>query len=160
MRLRILLLGIACLPVALSIEKSARSAVANTPAFACPTTTSPEKKYGNQFLSTILWPKGKVIFEPGGSGFVLEDGALAMKFPWWRLVEGQLTIEGHRLDGPAAPLRASVPDGYGATGFQSTALIFPAPGCWEVTGRVGGGSLTFVTQVVKIGEGPERAREN
>ncbi|PYV41517.1 MAG: hypothetical protein DMG06_16860 [Acidobacteria bacterium] len=39
----------------------------------------------------------------------------------------------------------------------ATALIFPTPGCWEVTGRVGQGSLTFVTQVGKIGEGPEGA---
>jgi hypothetical protein len=42
----------------------------------------------------------------------------------------------------------------GDIGFQATALIFPTPGCWEVTGHVGSTTLTFVTRVVKIGEGP------
>ncbi len=112
--------------------------------------------HGNAALSTALWPEGKVVFNPGGAGFVLENGALSMKFPWWRLVRGRLTIEGRRLDGPAPPLRARIPDGYGEIGFQSTALIFPTPGCWEVTGRVGDQSLTFVTLVEKIGNGPGR----
>jgi len=50
------------------------------------------------------------------------------------------------------PLRARIPDGYGDTGFQATALIFPTEGCWEVTGKVGEASRTFVTRVVKVGE--------
>ncbi len=95
-----------------------------------------------------------MIFKAGGPGAVLVDGSLEMKFPWWRLVKGNLTIEGHRLDGPASPLRADIPQGYGDIGFQATGLIFPTPGCWEVTGHVSHGRLTFVTQVVKIGDGP------
>jgi hypothetical protein len=46
------------------------------------------------------------------------------------------------------PLRARIPDGYGDTGFQATALIFPTEGCWEVTGEVGDTRLTFLTPVV------------
>lgn len=110
--------------------------------------------HGNEFLVTVLWPDGKVIFEPGGPGFVLDDGALEMKFWWWRVVKGPLTIEGRRLDGAAPRLRADIPEGYGDIGFQATGLIFPTPGCWEVTGRIGQGRLTFVTQVIKIGQGP------
>jgi hypothetical protein len=72
-----------------------------------------------------------------------------MKFPWWRLAEGQLLISGRRLDGDAGPLRARIPSGYGNIGFQSTALIFPTVGCWEVTGRIGDKSLTFVIDVVQ-----------
>jgi hypothetical protein len=79
-----------------------------------------------------------------------------MKWPWWRLVRGPLAIEGRRLDGAAPPLRAHIPDGYHNAGFQSSALVFPTPGCWEVTGSIGEASLTFVTEVVKIGEGPVR----
>jgi hypothetical protein len=45
-------------------------------------------------------------------------------------------------------LRADVPDGYGTTGFQVSGLIFPTGGCWEVTGRLGDASLTFVTFVI------------
>ncbi len=106
--------------------------------------------HGNGALWTVLWPDSRVVFSPGGSGFVLPDGSLSMKFPWWRGVRGKLTIRGRRLDAPAAPLRASIPEGYGDTGFQATALIFPTEGCWEVTGKVGNSSLTFVTLVVKL----------
>jgi hypothetical protein len=77
-----------------------------------------------------------------------------MKFGWTRGVRGRLRIEGRRLDAPASPLRSVIPDGYGEIGFQPTYLVFSTPGCWEVTGRVGDASLTFVTKVVKIGDGP------
>jgi hypothetical protein len=63
-------------------------------------------------------------------------------------VRGQLEITGHRLDGPAPPLTASVPEGYGESGFQASGVTFPTAGCWEVTGRVGDATLTFVTLVV------------
>jgi hypothetical protein len=129
---------------------------------ACPVTkpngnTPPGEQLGpgshwNGELWVVLWPEGgKVVFRPGGPGFILPDGSLSMKFGWWRGGRGKLTIEGKRLDAPAPPLRASIPDGYGDTGFQATALIFPTVGCWEVTGKVGNGkSLTFVTQVIKV----------
>ena len=70
------------------------------------------------------------------------------KFGWWRGVTGSLRIDGRRLDAPAPPLGASIPDGYGDSGFQSTAITFPTGGCWEVTGRVGEASRTFVTLVI------------
>ena len=92
-----------------------------------------------------------MVFRPGGAGFVLPDGALQVKFGWWRGSAGRLTITGRRLDGEAPPLRARIPDGYGANGFQATALIFPTPGCWEVTGHLGDARLTFITEVVRTG---------
>jgi hypothetical protein len=115
------------------------------------------KSYGNRQLSLGpfgLWPDGTVVFKPGGAGFVTPDGSLGMKFGWTRGIAGQLRIEGRRLDAPAPPLRSDIPTGYGQVGFQATALVFSSPGCWEVTGRVGDASLTFVTKVVKIGDGP------
>lgn len=101
-----------------------------------------------------LWPEGTVVFRPGGPGEILPDGSLSMKFGWTRGegLRGKLKIHGRRLDAPAPPLRARIPDGYGDTGFQATALIFPTEGCWEVTGEVGETSLTFVTRVVKVGK--------
>jgi hypothetical protein len=103
-----------------------------------------------------LWPDGTIVFRPGGAGFVLADGSLSMKFGWYRAegLRGKLTIRGRRLDAPAPPLRAEIPNGYRETGFQATGLIFPTEGCWEVTGKVAETSLTFVTRVVKIGKGP------
>ena len=96
------------------------------------------------------------MFKPGGAGLVLPDGSLSMKFGWQRGVRGVLTIDGRRLDAAAAPLRARIPAGYGDIGFQATGLIFPTPGCWEVSGHIGNASITFTTRVVKIGEGPAR----
>jgi hypothetical protein len=99
-----------------------------------------------------LWPEGTVVFRPGGPGQILPDGSLSMKFGWTRGegLRGKLKIHGRRLDAPAPPLRANIPEGYGDTGFQATALIFPSEGCWEVTGEVGDSSLTFVTRVVRL----------
>jgi hypothetical protein len=115
-----------------------------------------ESAYGNGRLSVGLWPDGVVLFEPRGPGFITSNGSLGMKFGWRRGERGRLRIEGRRLDGMAEPLRAEIPDGNGDFGFQPSALIFPTPGCWEVTGRVGQASLTFTTMVVKIGDGPAR----
>jgi hypothetical protein len=106
---------------------------------------------GNGELWTVLWADGKVVFDrKSGPGEVRRDGSLSMKFPWWRgpNVQGELAIEGRRLDGPAEPLQAEIPGGYAPTGIQPTTLVFPTEGCWEVTGRVGDSSLTFVTAVV------------
>ena len=115
--------------------------------------------YGNHALAVALsWPSGIVVFEPGGAGSVLPDGSLSMKFGWLRIARGPLTITGRRLDQRARPLRAQIPAGYGDVGFQATALIFPTPGCWEVTGRVGDTKLTFVTEVIEVEPGLHQRR--
>jgi hypothetical protein len=98
---------------------------------------------GNGKLWTLLWPRGVVVVRRID---VRRTGVISMKFPWWR-ARGKLKITGRRLDAPAARLRAHIPSGYGRVGFQSTALIFPTEGCWEVTGHVGDARLTFVTLV-------------
>jgi hypothetical protein len=147
--------------------QSARSQRANRSA-TCPVTLprrdTPPGEGGNFFesgtshwkptLSVGLWPDGTVVFQPDGPGSIEPDGSLSMKFPWWRGagLRGKLTIHGRRLDAPAPPLRAYIPEGYGDTGFQATGLIFPTEGCWEVTGQVADTRLTFVTRVVRVGE--------
>jgi LysM repeat protein len=101
--------------------------------------------HGNGQLWTKLWPNGKIYMLPTDQ---LPDGSFSQKWYFERGVSGTLTIEGHRLDADAAPLRADIPEGYGETGLQVLSLIFPTTGCWEVTGRVSDASLTFVTEVV------------
>ncbi len=91
-----------------------------------------------------LAPKGILVLE-----FVEQDGSAGNKFGWWRHVSGRLTITGRRLDAAAPPLRSSVPSGYGLTGFQTSGVYFPTDGCWEVTGKVGATTLTFVTVVIE-----------
>jgi hypothetical protein len=156
------LLRSAAVVLATALFSGGLSSLPQNTSTSCPVThpngkTPPDQipspgDHGNGALWTDLWPAGTVVFRPRGPGFVLPDGSLSMKFGWWRGVRGKLTIRGRRLDAPAPPLRARIPEGYGDIGFQSTALIFPTEGCWEVTGKVGEASLTFVTRVVKIVE--------
>jgi len=114
-----------------------------------PGSPSAPNGYGNGQLWTWLWSNGAVVFESGGPGEIHPDGSLEMKWPWHRGLSGRLQITGKRLDQRAPSLRATVSDSYGDIGFQPTTLIFPTPGCWEVTGQVGATQLTFVTQVVR-----------
>ena len=133
------LVGVGCDAIA-----PAASAVAPPALAACPVTvpngeTPPGERpspnhHGNGELWTTLPPNGRV-----GPSFTA-------KFPWWRgpLVVGKLTIEGH---GAAPPLHPNIPDGYGDTGLQASEIRFPTAGCWEITGRAGSATLTFVVQV-------------
>jgi hypothetical protein len=107
--------------------------------------------YGNRYIGAALWRRGRLVASRGGAtwGQILPDGSIWAKLGWWRALRGRLTIRGERLDGPAARLRASVPTGYGSTGFQATGLTFPEPGCWRVTGSVAGHELEFVVFVTR-----------
>jgi len=104
--------------------------------------------YGNGSLWVGgLWPHGVVIMTRDDVG---PDGRLGMKFGWYRLTSGYLTITGRRLDAPAPPASGlTFPGGYGLTGFNASGVLFPTEGCWQVTGRVGRAALTFVTFVIK-----------
>jgi len=104
--------------------------------------------YGNGSLWVGgLWPRGVVILTRDDVG---PDGRLSMKFGWYRLTNGYLTITGRRLDASAPPASGlTFPGSYGLTGFNASGVIFPTDGCWQVTGRVGRVALTFVTFVIK-----------
>jgi len=102
--------------------------------------------YGNGSLWVGgLWPNGIVIITPDN---VNQDGSLGMKFGWYRLTSGFLTITGRRLDAPARPA-SGVASGYGLIGFDASGVNFPTEGCWRVTGRAGRVALSFVTFVIK-----------
>jgi hypothetical protein len=134
----------------------AAPATASSPV-ECPITTA-FKTIGNDDLRTGSW--GKVVFKPGGAGFVDHDGALGIKWAYERRKPGRLFVGGRRLDAAAGPARAYIYD-YGESGFQPIYLVFPTPGCWEISAGVGAATspLTFVTLVEKIGDGPS-ARMN
>lgn len=110
-----------------------------------PGSTFGAEFHGNGLLWVGLQPANVVVDEPQ------PNGAVWQKFGWFRGVVGTLTITGRRLDGPAPPLTADVPDGYGDRDFQSSGIHFPTAGCWEVTGRAGDATLTFVTLVLASG---------
>ena len=103
--------------------------------------------FGNNQLWVVpLQEDGVIRADPSA---VESDGSINTKFGWWRLTPGTLTISGRRLDAPGPALRASVPDGYGSTGFQASGVSFPTEGCWEITGSVGGETLSFVMFVTR-----------
>jgi len=96
-------------------------------------TTKAQRWYGNDAVWIVLPANGTMS---------------SSKFGWWRIVPGQLTVEGRRLDAPAPPLESSVPSGYGDIGFQASGIIFPTTGCWEVIGKVADTELRFVVSVI------------
>jgi len=74
------------------------------------------------------------------------------KFPWWPVISGKLTITAHRLDGPGAGFHSPVAglSSIGKARFIPSGLVWPAPGCWQVTGTISSHSLTFVTWVKTV----------
>ncbi len=68
------------------------------------------------------------------------------KVGWSRLPGASLTVTGHRLDGTAPPLKASIPCCY-SEGFQASGLTFPTEGCWEIVAKSNGSELRVVVQV-------------
>jgi hypothetical protein len=163
-------------PLALSLALlcyAGNSGSASTYGRSCPVTVAngrvpPEVRrfggaeftYGNADLRVRPWPHGTLIagrFPDGGAMAIINrDGSISAKLAWWRgmsnkLVGRRLVVSGRRIDAPAPPLRASVPVGYGALGIQPTGLTFPTVGCWQVVGKQGRASLTFVVKVTKIG---------
>jgi hypothetical protein len=129
--------------------------VARPPA---PDPALPSFNYGNATIRVALVPaNGRIVAGrlPGGGtrATINDDGSIDAKFGWWRAGNGKIRITGRRVDAPAPPLRAHVPDGYG-TGFQATGLTFPTTGCWRVTGRYAGAAVTFTVLVTKSRLGP------
>ena len=143
-----LLLG--CTAPSVSPEPSASPA-----SFACPVTrpdpqitpppivdnAPPGILYGN----AVLW----VGLPPGGEALLLRqpDGTFSRKFMWWRLKPGRLTLEAKRLDAATPLVHGDVDQAYGESGFQATGIAFSSEGCWEITGRLGSDSLSFVILV-------------
>jgi hypothetical protein len=150
----VLVLAAVALPARPSAKGPARCPVTPPQTVPPPDTSGfgPEAfNYGGTKLRAHLWPRG-ILFvgELPGGGFyatMQADGAIHAKVGWWRGVPGRLAITGRRLDGPAPPLRANVPPGYGRTGFQPVGLLFPAMGCWRVVGAVRDVRLAFVVKV-------------
>lgn len=151
------LLRLVVLIAAFTASSSAADPPTPSPADSAADNTCPITRGGasNDHLRAIVPATGaKYTFAPGGSGFVDRDGALGIKFGWERFKKGHMIVGGRRLDAPAKGARAYISD-YGDIGFQPMYLVFPTPGCWEITGKVGDGSLTFVVEVEQIGEGPD-----
>ena len=136
---------------AVGAKTPVRPCVPTVPRPPYPDPAQPSFNYGNATIRVALSPaNGRIVagrLPSGGQRATInDDGSVDAKFGWWRNGSGKIRVSGRRVDGPAAPLRAHVPDGYPA-GFQATGLTFPRTGCWRVTGRYAGASLTFTVLV-------------
>lgn len=141
---------------------------ASTPAaFACPLTTASDSRPD---LSIDPFEKDAALHHEDGLWVTIpEDGIIQLtpddaitfgpltdwrseSITWLREdgVEGFVDVSGQRLDAesefsPQTPL--SPQRQYVRLGPVTTGLAFPSDGCWEVTGTVGGHSITWVVEV-------------
>jgi hypothetical protein len=91
-----------------------------------------------------LWPRGLVIVPADDISW---GGVLRMKFMWYRGwgVRGVLHISGSQIDADGVVRGRTA--GYGLTGFNASSIYFTGQGCYRVTGKAGGATLSFVTLV-------------
>ncbi len=155
-------------PTAVTISPSAAPSPSLTGGPPCPTTkappialTPPPPAATGPNAGLVFRADGRTTFLYGNEALVVAlpvDGTIhpndpsrglpsGVKFGWYRLAHGDLTILTRPLDKGTYPVPADVPGGYGDIGFQVSELHFAAPGCWEVSGTVGGRQLTFVVNV-------------
>ena len=94
----------------------------------------------NEALAVRLPTDGTLVIGPGDNG---------VKYGWLRLKDGPLAVSAQRLDAPGT-VQVDLADNYGNSGLQVTGIRFRAPGCYSVTGSVGGRApLTFITRVAE-----------
>ena len=151
----------ACTAVPTVLPTTSPIAATPTPSVAavCPVTLPlPATEVPVSAASVILAGQSGGVGKPPpmygrGSLWVVipRDGivrGLEEKFPTVRLESGPLTAEIRRLDGPMpTPPVITIPDGYGASGFQAFAVEFPTAGCWEITQRLDDNQIRFVVAV-------------
>jgi hypothetical protein len=95
--------------------------------------------YGND----AFW----VLIQTGGelqAYFNRQTQRWQSKLPVWREATGYLSFAARRLNGSSTGFEFDTA-GYGTRGFDATRLVWPDLGCWQLTGTVGGKTLTLVT---------------
>ena len=114
---------------------------------ACPVTppTTERPADANTASFSRTWyrsPDGMIWASQGGHWFA-GDGN---KVLWAKPPRSHLQVSGRRIDGPAPPLEAQLPDGYPG-GYQASGLLFATAGCWEITAQADNSLLRFVAAV-------------
>lgn len=110
--------------------------------------------YGTENLWTALRPDGT------WEGLPHNEGGYTQKLVWWRKgyvgtaePEPAIKVTGRRLDAEAPPLLASSGSNAYSVDFGGWAMMVgvdvPTLGCWELTGKYGDETLSFVVQVLE-----------
>lgn len=109
--------------------------------------------YGNGKLWVAMWWQHGVI-RAGMDAGVPQPGGVSIKTPWVQGPDanGELQIFGSRLDRPAPAINQE--EGRGQ-GFHPTGIVYPTPGCWQISSQAGS---TALTNTVWVTFTPELAR--
>ena len=123
------------------------------PAFVPPPPYSEDRSPGFFLGSPTLWTSVRDAVQ----GVPLPEGGKRVKWPWFATglsaeekTDPAIFITGRRLDAKAQPLGVEgsdysvLPDG---RSFFASALLFPSPGCWEITAKRKDFEMKFVVWV-------------
>ena len=108
--------------------------------------------YGTDALWTMLSVNDWWTDNLSGKGFVTKLVFWRRGFNWRAEREPALTITARRLDGDTPPVafsHASAVFVTSDTPAMMTGIRIPIPGCWELTARYAGHTLSFVVGVVQ-----------
>ena len=121
-------------------EQTVRSA--DCPETTPITITPPDSKYRSPLPRGAYYASAdEMILVPSE-----EWGQGSRKILWIKPLGSRLTVQGRRLDGEAAPLWADISSGYYGD-FQSSIIIIPTAGCWEIEARANASMLRFVLYI-------------
>ena len=141
-------------PAAAVIDEAARAvnvappSIPPPPPFNCKVTTS-EVAMKTSTLEKSALGNGPWLINPDRTIWAADQPYVAnrsVNTVWMRPANTELIITARRLDGDAPELTVGPAAPY-STGYIAIGVVFPAAGCWEVTGSAGNSKLTFITRV-------------
>ena len=125
-------------------ETAGSAAAAANPGADCPVTTPvTATPPDSQFRSPLPTGAYFVSADRGIWTAVAAWGLGSRKVGWIKPEGSTLTVLGRRLDGDAAPLWADISE-RSVGDFQSSRVIIPSAGCWEIEARAKDSLLRFV----------------
>ena len=107
--------------------------------------------YGTDALWTMLSVNARWTDNLNGKGSVTKLVFWRRGFDWRTEREPALTITARRLDGDAPPVSFSHANAVFVTGdtpAMMSGIRIPTAGCWELTARYAGHTLSFVVEAV------------
>jgi hypothetical protein len=113
----------------------------------CPVTPYTAERLWDGFTTTWYGSDGLMAGRGPATPGVWFAAPAVNKVQWRRPAGERLTVEGNRLDAPAATLEVNLSVGYERADFQSSTLTFPTEGCWEVVAHTPDRELRFVVYV-------------
>jgi len=149
-----------------SLARQSQTATGDVPE-TCPVTSASDHPFIPPWPYPTVPDLGGSWFGTDGLWVALPDDGTwkgyRQNMQWWRQgydyhtePEPKLKLTGKRLDAPAPPLMSKINNVVGPVPSMMAGIDFPAPGCWEITGRYESDELTFVVWVAESLSNGER----